>query len=322
MAAHAFVTYIIKNDSYLPGALLLAHALREMETPADIVCLATAEVSENARASLGELFDRVIAVEPLRLDSCNDQHRQHLSQVLTRVNALRLGADGDLGCNYAKVALLDADLLPLRCYDHLFALPTPAGVINEHAEYLKGADHSGRYVADRSMLRWGRWRWHSVYRRIPHGERIPSAITNRVLTDPDNYGVNSALLVLAPDMEEYRAIVADLERPSTQGLCAGFRWPDMQYLTARWTGRWHNVDACFAGIGGYPSIDLLFGTHFAGLKPWQTRRDSVCRCYSRFPDFQRWYHEFGRMMQSYPGLRSNHHLVGLERRIRDLPTTA
>jgi len=323
MAANAFVTYVIRNDSYIPGALLLAYALRQMDTPADLVCLTTPDISARGRSSLELLFDRTITVEPLSLSCCRDQRRQYLSQVLSRINVLRLGSDGDLGCAYAKVVLLDADLLPLRCFDHLFALATPAGVLNERADYLKQTDDSRRYLTDLGQLKWGRWRWHSVYRTMGHGQEIPSEVTDRVASDPGNYGVNSALLVVSPNMSEYESIRDDLEKcEATRKLCAGFRWPDMQYLTMRWSGRWHNVDACFAGIGGYPSVSVLFGTHFAGPKPWQVRHKSVLRSYSRYPDFQRWYREYLGMMAEHPRLRGYDRLARLEGSVRELIVSA
>ena len=319
MFAYAFATYVIRNDSYIPGALVLAHVLREMETSAELVCLITPDVSSCAAEALGSVFDSVVRVKPIDLHQCHDQHRQYLSQVLSRINVLRLGPDGDLGHEYTKVVLLDADVLPLRCFDHLFALPTPAGILNERSRYLKRTDSNLRYTADERRLRLGRWEWHHVYRRMLHGEPIPASVTDRVLEDRDNYGVNSALLVITPSMEEYREMLHDLSECSeTQEQCARFRWPDMQYLTARWSGLWHNVDACFAGIGGYPSIDVLFGTHFAGLKPWQFRHQSVVNSFSRFPDFQRWYAEYLAMMDAHPTLRANARLAALADGVRGL----
>ncbi len=37
----AFVTFLMLNDSFLPGALLVAHQLRCLWTRADLVCLVT-----------------------------------------------------------------------------------------------------------------------------------------------------------------------------------------------------------------------------------------------------------------------------------------
>ena len=113
MRDRAFVTCLIRNDTYTPGALVLAHSLREQRARADLVCLVTADISLPARGYLGLLYDRVIEVPPVSL-AHPDQHRQYIGQVLTRVNALRLGPDGDLGCAYRKVVAHDADLLALR----------------------------------------------------------------------------------------------------------------------------------------------------------------------------------------------------------------
>lgn len=288
---HAFVTCIFRNDSYVPGALIQAHALRRGNTPADLVCLVTAEVTDGAVELLGELYDRVIRVPSLTVGN-RDQHRPYVSQVLTRVHALRAGTDGDLGLDYDKVVVVDADILPLRCYDHLFALPTPAGILNERADYFKSKGKRRQYICDPDAMRRGRWKWHDVYRSLPHGTPIPATVTDRVRTDVSNYGVNTALMVLTPSMAEYNSIIRQLSGTDELArLTTRFRWPDMQYLTARWSGMWHNIDVCFAGLCGYPSLSVLFGTHFAGPKPWQTRHRTVASRFRRFPDFRRWYEE-------------------------------
>ena len=51
-----------------------------------------------------------------------------------------------------------------------------------------------------------------------------------------------------------------------------FDWPDMQYLTIRWSGRWRNIDVRYSALNGYPSLEVLYGTHFAGFKPWYLQR--------------------------------------------------
>jgi len=48
----AFVTFLMLNDSYLPGALMLAYGLRKQETEVDLVCLITEEITHDARYAL------------------------------------------------------------------------------------------------------------------------------------------------------------------------------------------------------------------------------------------------------------------------------
>lgn len=300
----AFVTYLIRNDSYLPGALVLAHMLRR-QSSADVLCFVGDGVSDAACALARTVFSAVIRVPDIVVPSDDAKRRPYLPFVFTKLHALRLGPDGDLGRGYRRVVVLDADILPMRCYDHLFAVNPPAGILNERRDTMKESTEfaaGGHAVAALTA----RWTWHEEYRLYPHGQRIPADVTDRVRRDARNYGVNTALLVVEPNMGEYRAIVTQLtEDDETVGWCRRHPWPDMQYLTMRWSGRWHNVDVCFAGLGGYPSIEVLFGTHFGGPKPWQIRNRSVAARFSRFADFRLWYRCFLDTLAAYPALASN-----------------
>ena len=62
-ARFAYVTFVMMNDSYVPGALLLAYGLRRQWTEADLVCLVTPEVTADARDALAVLYDHVVEVE-------------------------------------------------------------------------------------------------------------------------------------------------------------------------------------------------------------------------------------------------------------------
>jgi glycogenin glucosyltransferase len=223
--------------------------------------------------------------------------------MFTRLHALRLGADGDLGLAYRKVILLDADVLPLRGYDRLWALDPPAGIVNEHKSHLVHVGADGRYHVPSSVHADGTWHWHRIYACCPHGARIPRAITDRVREDPNNLGICGCLFVLEPSMDEFRRIREDIARPAVARLVGEvYDWPDMQYLTLRWSGRWRNVDLRYAAHCGYPELAALYGTHYAGLKPWQVEHKSM-RCYARHDDFALWFRRYGSLMARYPALR-------------------
>jgi len=313
---HTFVTFLMLNDSYLPGVLLLAHGLRSQKTKADLICMVTEEISRPARQALGHLYDEVIEVEKIVVPHSRVQKRPYLPYVFTRLHALRLGSDGDLGHAYDKIALLDADLLPLRHYDHLFTLPTPAGTINERKTHVMAWGDDGNFIIPDSVAEDGTWNWHQIYADCPHGQPIPAEITNRVASDPTNMGIISSLLVLEPSLAEFQAIMQDIQSPAVQPLVGDtFDWPEMQYLTLRYSGQWHNVDLRFHSLNGYPNLDVLYGIHYTGFKPWQFRRTGSMDRYGRRNDFQLWFSLYREMIQTYPLLQSNRKLRSLRQKV-------
>ncbi|HEX6383415.1 MAG TPA: hypothetical protein VF177_01985 [Anaerolineae bacterium] len=316
----AFVTFLMLNDSYLPGALMLAYALRRQQSQADLVCLVTEEITAGARYALELLFDHVVRVEKIFVPHRRRQQRQDRPYWFTRMNALRLGEDGDLGLHYEKIVLLDADVLPLRYYDHLFLLNAPAGIINEQKSHFLESSTAGQYVIPPSVETTGTWKWHQLYGPVcPHGRRIPREITDRVQEDVTNLGINTSLLVLQPSLDELKFLKEELGRPAVRRLVGDlFDWPDMQYLTLRWSGRWTNVDLRFSGLNGYPSLKVLFGTHYAGFKPWYFGRAQSMAHYGRFDDFRFWFKEYGALMAAYPGLQKVKRLRVLQQNIQRL----
>ncbi len=313
---YAFVTFLMLNDSYLPGVLLLAHGLRRQKTEADLICMITEEISRPARQTLAQLYDFVIDVEKIFVPHARVQKRPYLPYVFTRLQALRLGADGDLGHAYDKIVLLDADLLPLRHYDHLLTLPTPAGTINERKTHVMEWGDDGNFIIPDSVAQDGTWNWHQIYADCPHGQPIPAAITDRVASDPTNMGVISSLLVLEPSLAEFQSIMTDIQSPTVQPLVSdAFDWPEMQYLTLRYSSQWTNVDLRFHSLNGYPNLDVLYGIHYTGFKPWQFRRAGSMERYGRRDDFQLWFSLYREMIQTYPLLQSNRKLRSLLQKI-------
>ena len=300
----AYVTFVMLNDNYLPGALVAGSSLRRQSTQAELICFVTDGVSSPARLALESLFDHVPKVEPIFVPHKRRQQRQDRPYFFTRIHSLRLGKDGDLGFGFEKIAMIDADLLPLRYCDHLFCLSAPAGVLNETKSHVIQNDEWGKYEVTNEMLKSGKWGWHRRYDSIcPHGFPVPSEITDRVAKDPTNMGMNGALFVLEPSSSEYEKILFDVQRPETQRLVGdAFDWPDMQYLTMRWSGKWTNIDARFSGMNGYPHPSVLFATHFAGFKPWYIHRANAMKRYARYPDFQLWFEVFVEMVEETPEL--------------------
>lgn len=312
----AFVTLLTLNDSYLPAALLMAYGLRRQKTAADLVCLVTPEISANAQRALRLLYDQVLLVEPIVVPHKLAGTRPYLPYVFSKLHALRLGHDGDLGLLYDKVCLLDADLLPIQHYDHLFSLPTPAGTINEHKTHVMEWGPDGNFIIPPSVHEDGRWNWHTLYADYPHGQPIPKEITDRVGSDPSNMGVISSLWLLQPSYAEYQAILQALSQPDVRHWVSQlFEWPEMQYLTWRWSGQWHNIDLRFHSLNGYPTTAVLYGIHYTGFKPWQFRKEGSMARYGRRADFRLWHQTYLQMLAAYPALVSFKRLQTLQSQI-------
>ena len=300
MSRFAYVTFIIRNDSYLPGALVFAYALRRQKTSHDLICIVSDNISQKAIDNLKILYDDVIVMKEVFVEHDRRQERQDRPFLFSRFNAFRLGRDGDLGKRYEKIIIADCDVLPLSNYDQLFDLPAPAGIINEKKEYCMSYEE-GKYIIPDSVYINGEWVWHEVYKDIPHGSPIPKYITDRIKDDPMNMGVNASLMLFEPSMGLYQSVMDDLDIPEIQKEIANYNWPEMQYITLKMSGQWTNIDLRYSSFNGYPMIDVLHGIHFAGLKPWNIKNKSI-KSYRKFPDYQLWFQTYKEMIDCHQEL--------------------
>ena len=299
-----FMTFVMRNDAFIPGALVFAYALKNLNTRADVVCMVTKEVSSLARSALDLLFDKVVIVDEVFIPHEHRQERQDRPYLFTRFQSLLAGSDGPLGWHYEKVVMTDADILPLASYDHLFTLPPPAGIINEFKTNSMEYDLKGKYIIPNSLQENGKWIWHKIYEPVcPHGTKIPCFLTDRVKNDQKNMGINSSLWVISPSVETYHKIFSEISNPEMDVLVRKkFNWPEMQFATLFWSGHWTNIDLRFSSFNGYPSLDVLCGTHFAGYKPWNFKELGTISRFSRFPDYNLWHQTFVNLMEDFPQL--------------------
>jgi len=301
MNKNAFVTFIIRNDSYLPGALVFGYGLRLQNTKNDLICIVSDNISQNAINSLKEIYDDVLVIDEVYVPHERRHERQDRPFLFSRFNAFRLGKGGDLGKKYDKIIIADCDILPLNNYDKLFDLPAPAGIINEKKEFCMEYQN-GKYIVPNSVDENGKWIWHKVYEDYPHGTLLPKAITDRINVDKENMGVNASLMLFTPSMDLYKSIMDDLAKEEIQKEISLYKWPEMQYITLKLSGNWTNVDLKYSSFNGYPKIDVLHGIHYAGLKPWSIKNKSI-KSYGKFEDYQLWFYTYVRMIDNYPNLK-------------------
>ncbi|KAG1054076.1 hypothetical protein G6F43_003887 [Rhizopus delemar] len=114
----AFIT-LVATDAYAPGALIIAHRLRELGSKKDKVCLVTPNVSGHVQTLLSKLYV-VIPVNTLRSNDYGNLEllgRPDLDITFTKIHLWSL-------TQYSKIVFLDADTLPLQNIDSLFDRPS------------------------------------------------------------------------------------------------------------------------------------------------------------------------------------------------------
>ncbi|KAL5116434.1 glycogenin glucosyltransferase [Pleosporales sp. CAS-2024a] len=108
---------LLMSDSYLPGAAVLAHSLRDAGTKKKLAVLITLEtLSADTITQLELLYDYLIPVERIRTPSPANLYlmgRPDLSFALTKIALWRQ-------TQFRKIVYLDADVVALRALDELF----------------------------------------------------------------------------------------------------------------------------------------------------------------------------------------------------------
>ncbi|KAF2798732.1 glycosyltransferase family 8 protein [Melanomma pulvis-pyrius CBS 109.77] len=113
---------LLMSDSYLPGAAVLAHSLRDAGTTKKLAVLVTLDtLSADTIAELKALYDYVIPVERIR--NANPANlflmgRPDLAFAFTKIALWRQ-------VQFRKIVYLDADVVALRALDELFDLDVP-----------------------------------------------------------------------------------------------------------------------------------------------------------------------------------------------------
>ncbi|KAK8167571.1 nucleotide-diphospho-sugar transferase [Phyllosticta citribraziliensis] len=117
----AYVT-LVMSDSYLPGAAVLAHSLRDAGTKKKLAALVTLDtLAADTVGELKELYDYLIPVErigtpkPANLYLMN---RGDLAYTFTKIALWRQ-------LQFRKIVYIDADVVALRAPDELFANDAP-----------------------------------------------------------------------------------------------------------------------------------------------------------------------------------------------------
>ncbi|UZP34524.1 hypothetical protein NXS19_002340 [Fusarium pseudograminearum] len=113
---------LLLSDSYLPGALVLAHSLRDAGANHKLAVLVTLDsVSGDSITQLKEVYDYIFPVPRIRNDhpaNLQLMNRGDLHSAFTKINLWRL-------TDFSKIVYIDADVVAYRAPEELFNLSQP-----------------------------------------------------------------------------------------------------------------------------------------------------------------------------------------------------
>lgn len=111
---------LVRNDSWVIGALVLGYSLRLAKADASLVCEIGEEVSDESVLLLETVYDKVDVAEEFEFPSSEFNNEsdipEHLRFSFSRLNAWK-------NSDYRRITYLDSDMIILRNIDHLFDMP-------------------------------------------------------------------------------------------------------------------------------------------------------------------------------------------------------
>lgn len=292
-ALYAYVCLVMLGDRYISAAIVLAYSIRKLGSKADLVVLVTNDVSDEGKKILAIYFDHIIEIDYVDIPNWRtkiQKQRKYLELVFTKFHIFKL-------TQYKKILLIDADAIVLRYPDHLFTLNAPAGCYLKNKEYIITYDDKGNYILPEDK----EFDWYKkMCECCEHGKLIPKELTDNVMYDRKDAGIGGGIMLLEPKSGEFESILEDVAKGKSKYYVESkFAWPEQQYLTMRYSGKWHSINPIFFGLQGYPHWKVLYGMQYGGDKPFirDSKFDLSIRL--QYPDYVLWHKFFYDILQEH-----------------------
>lgn len=216
----AFVTLVMLGDSYVPGALVLAHSLRTQGARAKLVVLVSADVSAAARSSLGLLFDLIVEVPLISGKAVHQEWKRYTSGATSNQRKLYGWIDHSFTkfhvlalTQFERVCLLDADQLCVGSNpDSLWASNVPAGVCSTIADARSNEQYAGRLLT-------------------------PSQVEHSL----SSYGMKGCIYLLRPNLAHFDLIKSVLAQHGGYGLNRYYIGADEKLMTDLYSDCWTHL---------------------------------------------------------------------------------
>jgi lipopolysaccharide biosynthesis glycosyltransferase len=205
--SYVYVTLLFPDKhgkcSFLDGCVLTALGLRKQNVKYKIICMITKDVDYKTINILKIVYDEIIVVpyiSPLDnadikiisdifspVDYTDKNNYTEMCKVFTKLSIFNTNL-----FPYDKLCFVDCDLIPIKKFDKLFELDTPAGWLEIIKEIEEGK-------TDLYSRKWGVWI------DIKNNQLIPKEYTD--VYKPPGSSINAGLLVIKPDYELYKFFI-------------------------------------------------------------------------------------------------------------------
>jgi glycogenin glucosyltransferase len=290
---YAYVCLVMLGDLYISAAIVLAQSLINCGSKADRVVLVTPDVTEEGKKILQMYFNKVLVIDYVNVSNWRvkkQPQRKYLDLVFTKFHVFNL-------VEYKKIILIDADAIVLKFPDHIFSLESPAGCLLEDKNSFISYNNKGDYVFPSGPIGW----YEKFCKLAPHGEIIPKEITDKLKTEFQNSGVGGGLMLLTPKLGEFDEIIRNVSFGFMKHLVENkFPWPEQQYLTLRYSGKWHQINPRFFGLQGYPHWKVLYGLQYGGDKPFVLNSKMPMEERVMYDDYILWHDIYREILNSHP----------------------
>ena len=276
MNNYSYVTLLYpdkyNNVSFLDGVILTGLGLRRQKTKYKLICLITSDILQEIINIIKIVYDEVIVVpyiSPLNNadikiisdifcpnDYKDENEYGEMCKIFTKLNIFNSNI-----LPYDKICFIDCDLIPIKKFDELFNLSTPAGWLEKIND--NGLNSYARY--------WDTWN------SIDNNDLIPKLLTD--IHEPPGTSINGGLLVIKPNYELFKLFIKQLQTPKETWFGSNYlhkgniNWqrqfnkyyicPEQDYLTQHFSGQWHMINGVYCAWGNC-SLKKVYGIHMAG----------------------------------------------------------
>lgn len=271
----AIATLVMNGNSYVPGAVALAHSLR-LFSKAVLICMVTSDVTD--RGALIDAFDQVVDVDKITVDAprmisegMERTYRSWISDAPTKWNILSLD-------RYDKVLFMDADMIAIAPIDTIFLLDVPAAVFDSH--------FSSKYTTDARYVFSTTLQQDNIYGDLSHGEEVPRSNVQRLLS-PDKLNTfypSGGIVLVEPSKFAMNMFLRDVVSiaKTSPGYGGIDEWTILMFYHQNGY-TWHHISVDY-NVAAYHTYQILKESakvlhYITPYKPWTEKESRVSKEY-------------------------------------------